>query len=128
MGTHDYDNLKGPITYEAVAPKDIKFKALKQTKEMDCVELFDVLRNSEEGKKMKLAPYLPIIEDKAKYPVFYDANRTVLSLPPIVNSEATKITMSTKNVFLDITGTDLTKCKIVLAILSAQFSEHCRDP
>ena len=29
MGTHDYDNMKGPITYEAVAPKDIVFRALK---------------------------------------------------------------------------------------------------
>lgn len=30
--------------------------------------------------------------------------------------------MDTKNVFIDITGTDLTKCKIVLAILASQFS------
>ena len=50
MGTHDYDNIKGPITYEAVAPKDIVFKALKQSKEMNCIELFDVFRNTEEGK------------------------------------------------------------------------------
>ena len=74
---------------------------------------------------MKLGPYLPIIEGKGKYPVFYDANRTVLSLPPIINSEATKITQATKNCFIEITGTDLTKCKIVLSILAAQFSEHC---
>jgi phenylalanyl-tRNA synthetase beta chain len=29
MGTHDYDKVQGPITYEARAPKDIVFKALK---------------------------------------------------------------------------------------------------
>ena len=125
MGTHDYDNLKGPITYEALNPKDIKFKALKQSKEMDCIELFKELRESDVGKQMKLTPYLPIIEGMDRYPVFYDANRTVLSLPPIVNSEATKITQATKNCFIEITGTDLTKCKIVLSILAAQFSEHC---
>lgn len=28
--------------------------------------------------------------------------------------------------FIEITGTDLTKCKICLAILAAQFSEHCQ--
>lgn len=44
MGTHDYDTIQGPITYEAVAPQDIVFRALKQQKEMNCVELFDVLR------------------------------------------------------------------------------------
>jgi len=52
---------------------------------------------------MKLGSYLSIIEGKEKYPVFYDANRTVLSLPPIINSEATKITQGTKNCFIEIT-------------------------
>lgn len=89
---------------------------------MDCVKLFEVLKQDQKLKK-----YLPIIEDSPVYPVFYDAKRTVLSLPPIINSETTKITLDTKNVFLDITGTDLTKCKIVLAILAAQFSEHCGE-
>ena len=67
MGTHDYDTIQGPITYEAVAPQDIVFRALKQQKEMNCVELFEVLKNDQKLKK-----YLHIIEDKPKYPVFYD--------------------------------------------------------
>ena len=120
MGTHDYDLVSGPITYEALPPKDIVFKALKQQKEMNCVELFDVLRQDQKLKK-----YLHIIEDLPLFPVFYDSKRTVLSLPPIINSDTTKISLSTKKVFIEITGTDLTKCKIVLAILAAQFSEHC---
>ena len=121
MGTHDYDKVSGPITYEALKPKDIVFKALKQQKEMNCEELFDVLRQDQKLKK-----FLHIIEDKPLYPVFYDSKRTVLSLPPIINSDTTKISLGTKNVFIEITGTDLTKCKIVLAILAAQFSEHCQ--
>lgn len=28
---------------------------------------------------------MPIIKDSVVYPVIYDANRTVLSLPPIIN-------------------------------------------
>ena len=40
MGTHDYDTMAGPITYEAIAPKDIVFRALKQTEEMDAEKLF----------------------------------------------------------------------------------------
>lgn len=43
MGTHDLSKVKGPVTYEAHPPKDIKFQALKQEKVMDCVELFEVL-------------------------------------------------------------------------------------
>jgi len=69
---------------------------------------------------------LHIIEDEPKYPVFYDSTRQVLSLPPIINSDTTKISMNTKNVLIEVTGTDLTKCKIVLAILSCQFSHHAK--
>ena len=112
MGTHDYDLVQGPITYEAHPPKDIVFQALKQKEAMDCVQLFEVL-----SKDNKLKKFLHIIEDSPVYPVFYDAKRTVLSLPPIINSETTKISLDTKNVFVEVTGTDITKCKIVLAIL-----------
>lgn len=69
-------------------------------------------------KDNKLKKFLPIIEDKPKYPYFHDQNGTVLSLPPIINSEATKITMDTKNVLIEITGTDLHKIEISLAILA----------
>lgn len=102
MGTHDYDKIKGPITYEALEPTEIVFQALKQDKEMNAKELFDVLREDS-----KLKAFLPIIEDKPKYPVFFDANRNVLSLPPIINSDSTKVTLDTKNVFIEITATDL---------------------
>lgn len=120
MGTHDYDKVQGPITYEALPPQEIVFKALKQTEEMNAKDLFDKLRTDQKLKK-----YLAIIEDAPRYPVFYDAKRTVLSLPPIINSEATKISVDTKNVFIDMTGTDLNKIKICLAILAGQFSMHC---
>ena len=124
MGTHDYDAIQGPITYEAHPPKDIVFKALKQTKEMNCDELFEVYRDK--TKDQTLSKFLHIIENEPKYPVFYDAKRTVLSLPPIINSDATKISINTKNVLVEVTGTDLQKCKIVLNVLAAQFSEHCQ--
>jgi phenylalanyl-tRNA synthetase beta chain len=105
MGTHDYDAIQGPITYEAHPPKDIVFKALKQTKEMNCDELFEVYRDK--TKDQTLSKFLHIIENEPKYPVFYDAKRTVLSLPPIINSDATKISINTKNVLVEVTGTDL---------------------
>lgn len=44
MGTHDYDKIKGPITYEALPPKDIVFQALKQTEEMTAEQLFEKLK------------------------------------------------------------------------------------
>ena len=42
------------------------------------------------------------------------SDRTVLSLPPIINGAHSAITLKTKNVFIECTATDLTKAKIVL--------------
>lgn len=39
IGTHDLDTIRGPFTYEALPPKDIKFIPLNQTQEMDGEEL-----------------------------------------------------------------------------------------
>lgn len=88
---------------------------------MNAVQLFEHYKSD-----IKMKKFLPILEGHEKYPVFYDANRTVLSLPPMINSEKTKISLETKNVFIEITGTDIMKTRICLAILAATFSEYCK--
>jgi phenylalanyl-tRNA synthetase beta chain len=62
------------------------------------------------------------------YPVIYDADGTVCSLPPIINSEHSKITLDTKNVFIEATGTDLKKLEIVLDTVVTMFSQYCKTP
>ena len=61
------------------------------------------------------------------YPVIYDANGVVLSMPPIINGDHSKISLNTKNVFIECTGTDLTKTKVVLDTLVTMFSEYCSE-
>lgn len=123
MGTHNLDTIQGPFTYEALPPKDIKFTPLNQTKEMNGEELMQFYKNDK-----NLGKYLPIIEGSPVYPVILDANRNVCSLPPIINSDLSKITLDTKNVFLDVTGTDRTKVEIVVNTLVAMFSRYCETP
>ena len=72
--------------------------------------------------------YLHIIKDSPVYPVIYDANGVVLSMPPIINGDHSKISLKTKNVFIECTGTDLTKTKIVLDTLVSMFSVYCSEP
>ncbi|CAO3600139.1 unnamed protein product [Absidia cylindrospora] len=123
MGTHDLDTVQGPFTYEALTPKDIKFTPLNQTKEMDgntLMEHYDADRN--------LGKFLHIIRDSPVYPVVFDASRTVCSLPPIINSDHSKIKLSTKNVFIEITATDEHKVNTVLNTLVAMFSQYCEEP
>ncbi|RIB10673.1 beta subunit of phenylalanyl-tRNA synthetase [Gigaspora rosea] len=123
IGTHDFDTIKGPFTYEALPPKEIKFTPLNQTKELDGEELMNFYSTDKH-----LGKFLHIICDSPVYPVIYDANRKVCSLPPIINGDLSKITLNTKNVFIECTATDLTKAKIVLNTVVTMFSEYCEQP
>merc|ERR1719450_1983016 len=120
IGTHDLDTLKPPFSYEALPPKDIKFVPLNQTEEMDGNKLMEVFSTHQQ-----LKAYLPIIRDSPVYPVIYDSKRTVLSLPPIINGEHSKIRLDTKDVFIECTAKDLTKANIVLNTVVTMFAEHC---
>lgn len=57
----------------------------------------------------QLKQYLPIIRDSPVYPVITDSKGVVLSLPPVINGNHSRITLNTKNVFIECTATDLTK-------------------
>lgn len=122
IGTHDLDTIKGPFTYEALPPKDIKFIPLNQTKEMNGEELMDFY-----DKDKHLGRYLHIIRDSPVYPVIYDSNHNVCSLPPIINGNLSKITLDTKNVFIEVTATDKTKLEIVINIVVSMFSQYTSD-
>ncbi|KAH6890362.1 hypothetical protein B0T10DRAFT_316956 [Thelonectria olida] len=123
IGTHDYDKLQGPFTYEALPPKDIVFTPLNQTKEFNSEELMAFYENDKH-----LGRYLHIIRDAPVYPVIFDANKIVASLPPIINGDHSKITLNTTNVFMEITATDLTKLEIVTDMMVTMFSEYCAEP
>ncbi|KAJ2851223.1 phenylalanine--tRNA ligase subunit beta [Coemansia brasiliensis] len=123
IGTHDLDTVQGPFTYEAVKPEDLKFVPLEQTEEMDGHRIMEFY---EKDKKIK--KFLHIIEKSPVYPVVYDANRTVMSLPPLINSNHSKITLDTKNIFIEITAMDMTKVNMALNILVTMFSVHCKEP
>jgi len=119
IGTHDLDTISGPFKYQALDPQDIKFHALKETEVMTAPEMFEKFRQT------YLKPYLQIIEDKPQYPVITDSNNVVLSMPPIINGEHSKITLQTKNILIEVTANDKTKANIVLDTICCMFSEYC---
>ncbi|XP_058213428.1 phenylalanine--tRNA ligase beta subunit, cytoplasmic-like [Rhododendron vialii] len=121
IGTHDLDTIDGPFTYEALPPSDINFVPLKQVKNFRADELMEFYKSD-----LKLKKFLHIIENSSVYPVLCDCNRTVLSLPPIINGAHSAITLKTKNVFIECTATDLTKANVVLNTMVTMFSTYCK--
>ena len=123
MGTHDLDTVKGPFTYRALRPEHIHFVPLNREEEVNGDGLMAILKEDP-----KLGKYLYLLEGKEKYPVMMDSNGIIMSLPPIINSQHTKMTLNTHNVLLDVTGLDYTKCEIVLNTLIAMFSIYSKTP
>lgn len=128
IGTHDLDTVNGPFRYVAKTPEDISFVPLTEDngKVYNGKELLNYYREDPLVKHLK--PYTDIIYSSPVYPVIYDKDDNVLSLPPIINSKKSRITLDTKNIFIECTGTDLTKVNIVLDTMITMFSEYCETP
>eukprot|EP00924_Labyrinthula_sp_SR-Ha-C_P000043 snap_masked-scaffold_60-processed-gene-0.29-mRNA-1 protein AED:0.01 eAED:0.01 QI:0/-1/0/1/-1/1/1/0/613 len=125
IGTHDLDNMVLPAYYDGEKPEHVKFVHLfsKDEKELNGKEMLDFFKSDVSAKHVK--EYVDIIYDSPVYPVVRDGEKKVLSLPPIINGKMSRITLDTKNVFIECTATDLTKANIVLNTVIAAFSEYC---
>jgi phenylalanyl-tRNA synthetase beta chain len=74
-----------------------------------------------------LKNYVQLIKDSPVYPVIYDSKGVVLSLPPIINSNHSKITLETTDVFIECTALDKTKANVVLNTVVTMFSQYCEQ-
>ena len=128
VGTHDLDSIKGPFSYEARTPDNIKFKPLFEDKVFDNAKTYlDHLKVHPE-RKNTLGKYTGIIYDSPVYPVIYDSQGIVCSMPPIINGDHSKMSVETKNIFVECTATDKTKANVVLNQIVCMISEHCVEP
>ena len=124
MGTHDLDKIKGPFEFTAMKVEDIKFKPLNMDHEMTCKE---ILAHYEADNNMKEYTHI-IPTESGLFPVIKDSNGDILSLPPLINSDLSKIDIDTQNVFIDITANDETKAMMALNVLVTLFGMYSQTP
>lgn len=116
IGLHDLDKIKSnTIYYKALPPDKIRFRPLHELSEMTGRE---ILEKTEKGRE-----YAHLLIDKPLYPILITSNGTVLSMPPIINSDYTKVEISTRNIFIDITGPDINTLIKLLDILVTTLAE-----
>ena len=123
MGTHDYDSVQGPFYYKTLAKDSFEFLPLGKKEKMNGSSLLATL-----ALDPKLKHYVPLLANEESFPAIVDSNGVIMAIPPLINSEHSKIKVSTKNVFIDVTAKDLTKANIVLNTLVAMFSLYCKTP
>ena len=96
IGVHDMAGIKAPFTYATESP-DYKFVPLDHTEKMSMTEILE--------KHAKGVKFAHLVKEMKKYPIIKDSNGNVLSFPPIINGTLTTVTESTKELFIDVTGT-----------------------
>lgn len=116
IGVHDFDMVKGPFTYKEIKGDEIKFAPLGyDSEEMTPKE---ILEKHEKGQK-----YGKLIKD-GKFPIIVDSKNNVLSMPPIINGTLTKVTKNSKNLLIDITGTEKEAVEEALNIFVCSLFER----
>ncbi|MCL5430555.1 MAG: phenylalanine--tRNA ligase subunit beta, partial [Candidatus Marsarchaeota archaeon] len=113
IGVHNLAKIKGMLTY--TASPDERFVPLNSSKEMSFAEIM-----KEHAKGVEYQDTVPVYGKSARYPMLKDDEK-IIAMIPITNSEATKITESTKNLFIDITGTSRKAVRETADLLACSF-------
>ncbi len=114
IGLHDMDAVRPPFSYHAV-DSSFRFIPLGARKP---VSVGSILSDTDEGKL-----YGTALGGSNLYPVISDANGVVLSFPPVINGDATRVTSKTKNMFIDVTSTDRKAGDDVMAVMASTLAE-----
>ena len=109
IGIHNLDAIQFPVTYKTVSG-DYSFTPLGESSEFT---IDQILKDLDIGKQ-----YGHILSAFDRYPIIVDSAGTVLSFPPIINSQATKVNDRCRNLFVEVTATDRETAEDLLAILA----------
>ena len=115
IGLHNLEPIEFPITY-TTKPPEFKFRPLGERFEKD---LTGILTEMHTGRE-----YAWTVEGFEEYPMIVDAKGMVLSMPPIINGEYTRIDEATTDIFIDITGTDMKAITETLNIITTTFADR----
>jgi phenylalanyl-tRNA synthetase beta chain len=115
IGIHDFDKTEPPYEYKAVPANSLSFIPLDFSEKMTLGEVLE--------KHPKGADYKHILAGKKLLPVVLD-KAGVVSLPPIINADRTRVTESTTNLFIEMTGTNELALKHALAIVLTSLADR----
>ena len=116
IGIHNLDVISFPLKYFATEDINFKFVPLNETRELTISEILTML---DTGRQ-----YGYIVSPYGMYPIISEANGNVISFPPIINAELTRVTPDTRNLLIEITGTD-NKAVMNTANLLATYLHDC---
>ncbi len=116
IGLYPLDKINFPVVFKALHPEHIKFRPLDFPNSITAKQ---ILSQHPTGRE-----YGHLVQEWDKYPVFVDNKGNIMSMPPIINShEMGRIDETTKNIFIEATGTDYELLKKVMNIVVFALSD-----
>jgi len=117
IGFYQADLIQSPLSYTVANPDIITFAPLGSENKQS---LRDIVENHPKG-----AEYGEIISQFETWPILVDGADNVLSLPPVINSnDLGRITTETKNILIEVTGTNAETVHNTLKIVVSTLAER----
>lgn len=121
IGVYDLDTLSGrTFHYDSVAPDELRFVPLGLAPEDPASNLTpaEILERHKTGQE-----FAHLLRPLQRYPLLRDGAGRVLSMPPIINSEATRVTLRSRQLFVDVTGLSQRSVDKALNVLVTSLME-----
>lgn len=125
IGVYDmatFDGTKG-VNYRLVEPEGITFTPLGKKVTSTPKQVLE--------EHPKGVAYAHLLEKKDQYPLLSsfgsDGGEVVLAMIPIINSEDTKVTQKSKDLFIDVTGLDDRLVEKILNTILTSLLELCPE-
>lgn len=120
IGVYDLAKLKPDFSYRTVKKDGVRFLPLgglpgSPSREATPEEIL--------SKHPKGMAYKWLLEGFRSYPLLADSDDRVLSIPPIINSDNTKVSEETRELFIDVTGPDKRSVEKTLHVLVCSLAE-----
>ena len=115
IGLHDLTPIEFPVVY-TTKPPSFRFQPLGEEEEHDLAWMLSEMKTGKE--------YAWILEGAEEYPIILDNKSMVLSMPPIINGEYTRVDEFTTQLFIDVTGTDLNAITEVLNVICTTLMDR----
>jgi len=117
IGLYRLPQIVFPVTYTLVKPEEVRFTPLGVEEKMSPREILTV--------HPKGLEYGPILAGHDRLPLLMDEEGQVLSLPPIINSrEIGEVRVGDRELFVEVTGTDLLMVLLTLNILAVNLADR----
>ena len=117
IGIYETDKIAFPVDYKLAGPDAIAFAPLGMNEKLTLGQILE--------RHPKGVQYGGIVKPFPKYPVLVDSMNHVLSFPPIINSaEIGEVKTTTRNVLVEVTGTDQRMVALTLNILAVNFHDR----